>query len=69
MLLAGVNFRSLLFGRKKTDVIACAPERKTIRMLTQDGRLVEIDASKINMEGRKKISDDQLKKWVSKKES
>ena len=38
----------------------------TVKMLTQDGKLVEVDASKIYCGKRKKISDDQLKKWVNK---
>jgi len=39
----------------------------TVKMLTQDGKLVEVDGDKIYCGKRKKISDDQLKTWVNKK--
>ena len=38
-------------------------------MLTQDGKLVEVDAEKIYGSKRRKVSDDQLKNWVNKKQS
>jgi hypothetical protein len=38
---------------------------KTVKMLTQDGQLVEIDASLIAA-NRKKISDKELQSWVKK---
>ena len=41
-------------------------KKETIKMLTQDGKLVEVDADKIYCGKRKKISDDQLKSWVKK---
>jgi len=66
LLFAGFKLRNP-FSPK--DVIACAPEQKTIKMLTQDGRLVEVDASKILNGNGKKITDDQLKNWVSTKQS
>ena len=47
------------------------PEKKkksaTVKMLTQDGRLVEIDAEKVYKGNNRKISDEQLKKFVVKK--
>jgi hypothetical protein len=44
-----------------------SPEKSaTVKMLTQDGKLVEVDVDKIYCGKRKKISDDQLKKWVKK---
>ena len=42
--------------KKKTD---------TVKMLTQDGKLVEIDKNLMVSSG-KKISDEELKKWVKK---
>ena len=39
---------------------------KTVKMLTQDGRLVEVDAS-ILSSGNKKISDNELQNWVKSK--
>jgi hypothetical protein len=73
-LLAGVGilsffslFRSGLFS-KKNPVISCAPppeKKETMKVLSQDGRLVEVDVSKINrLKG--KISDEELKNWIRK---
>jgi hypothetical protein len=42
-------------------------KKETVKMLTQDGKLVEVDVTKIYCGKRKKISDDQLKNWVAKK--
>jgi len=42
-------------------------ETETIKMLTQDGKLVEVDVTKIGCSNRKKISDDELKTWVTNK--
>jgi hypothetical protein len=48
-----------------------SPEKKkktsTVKMLTQDGRLVEIDVEKVYRGTNRKISDEQLKNFVSKK--
>ena len=41
-------------------------KKNTVKMLTQDGKLVEVDADKLYCGKRKKISDEQLKNWVSK---
>jgi hypothetical protein len=41
---------------------------KTVKMLTQDGKLVEVDAGKLPGGKRKKITDEQLKTWVNKKQ-
>lgn len=72
-LLAGLGALSLFpilkfgFLAKKKDVISCAPETKnqTMKMLTQDGRLVEVDMSKIKG-AKEKISNKQLQDWVKK---
>ena len=55
------------FSRKK-NIIACGPDekKKTMKMLTQDGRLVEIDASLVTAT-RKKITDKELQNWVKNK--
>ena len=42
---------------------------ETVKMLTQNGKLVEVDAEKLFGGKRKKISDEQLKNWVNKKQS
>jgi hypothetical protein len=44
-------------------------KKKTVKMLTQDGKLVEVDAEKIYGSKRRRISDDQLKNWVNNKQS
>jgi len=66
VLLSGFSFRKLFSSKK--DIIACAPpESQKIKMLTQDGTLVEVDAAKL-IGKSKKITDDQLKNWVNKKQ-
>ena len=72
-LLAGLGALSLFpilkfgFFAKKNQVISCAPEVKnqTMKMLTQDGRLVEVDMSRISS-NKEKISNKQLQDWVKK---
>jgi hypothetical protein len=54
-------FRFLIPEKKK--------KTKTVKMLTQDGKLVEVDAEKLFGGKRKKITDEQLKNWVNKKQS
>ena len=39
---------------------------KTARLLTQDGKLVEIPEDLITCGKRKKISDEQLQNWIKK---
>jgi serine protease inhibitor ecotin len=55
-----------LFFRKK-QVIACAPpeEKKTMKVLSQDGKLIEVDISKIKIL-KGKISDQELQDWIKK---
>ena len=56
-IIASVTaLKFIIPGKKKKD---------TIKMLTQDGKLVEIDVNRIS--GRKrKITDTELKTWVKK---
>jgi hypothetical protein len=63
-LVGGFN----LFKKKNKEVIACNPhqDQKTVKMLTQDGRLVEIDASLL-ASNTKKISNKELQSWIKKK--
>ena len=49
-------FKLITPAKKKKD---------TVKMLTQDGKLVEVD--KELLAPGKKITDEQLKSWVSKK--
>ena len=72
-LLTGLGilglFPILKFGllSNKKEVISCAPmaDNKTMKMLTQDGRLVEVQISKIKGT-KEKISNKQLQDWVKK---
>jgi hypothetical protein len=62
VMLTSLTAFKLFTGSKKAS-----PEKSaTVKMLTQDGKLVEVDVDKIYCGKRKKISDDQLKKWVKK---
>lgn len=72
-LLAGIGILALIALRikrpfVKKGIIACAPpaDKKTIRVLSQDGRLMEIDAGSVRGTG-KKISDTELQAWVRRK--
>ena len=42
-------------------------KKDTVKMLTEDGKLVEIEADKIYKGNNRKISDEQLKNFVHKK--
>ncbi len=55
------------FLPKRKNIISCDPEnrKKMVKMLTQDGRLVEIDESFIAAKG-KRISTGELQNWVKK---
>jgi len=44
-------------------------KKETVKMLTQDGVLVEIDADKMYSSKREMVSDKQLKNWVTKKKN
>jgi hypothetical protein len=54
--MAGAAFRP---GRKTENP-------KTVKMLTQDGQLVEVDA-KLLASNRRRISDKELQNWVKSK--
>ncbi len=62
-LAAATGFR---LPRKK-NILECGPEAKktTVKMLTQDGKLVEIDAALLTA-ATKKISDAELQQWIRK---
>jgi hypothetical protein len=72
-LLAGLGILSLfpilkagIFTKRK-PVISCAPpaQKETMKLLSQDGKLVEVDVSKINLL-KGKISDQELQGWIKK---
>ena len=61
-------FKSGLFP-KKNPVISCPPppseKKETMKVLTQDGQLVEVDISKINRT-KQKVSNEELQNWIKK---
>jgi hypothetical protein len=59
-------FAGKLLPRRKS-IISCEPDtkKKMVKMLTQDGQLVEIDESLITAKG-KRISSGELRNWVKK---
>jgi len=70
-LLLGIGLLSLfpilklgLFS-KKNKIISCSPinQKGTMKLLTQDGRLVEVDVSKIKS-SKETISHEELLTWV-----
>jgi hypothetical protein len=72
-LLAGIGILSLfsfwrtgLFTKKK-EIISCAPpvQKETIKLLSQDGKLVEVEISQIKSR-QGKISDQDLQGWIKK---
>ena len=71
-VLAGIGLLSAFslfkfgFFSKKKDVISCAPPPEsggTMKMLTQDGKLVEVDIAHLGAL-KQKISDKELQEWV-----
>jgi hypothetical protein len=75
-LIFGISILSLiplaklgkLFSGKK-EVIACAPApetRRTMKMLTQDGKLVEVEVANLEGADAQKISNKDLMAWVKK---
>jgi hypothetical protein len=67
-LLSLFPFLKLGLFSKKNPVISCAPppgdgKKETMKVLSQDGKLLEVDVSKVKrIEG--KISDEELRKWI-----
>ena len=58
-----------LFTAFKIFIPAEKKKPDTVKMLTQDGVLVEVSADKVFKGTSRKINDEQLKKWVNKKQS
>lgn len=59
--LGSFSILKFSFRRKKE-------KKEMVKMLTQDGRLVEIDRSLLAA-GSKKITNEELQQWVNKKSS
>jgi hypothetical protein len=54
---------TFLFLKKKKD-----PQLQTKKMLTRDGRLVEIDVTKLSA-SKKKIKDEEIHTWIKNKKT
>ena len=65
-VITSLTALKLFTDSKKSNSTQYGKETKTVKMLTQDGRLVEVDVEKLYCGKRKKISDEQLKTWVNK---
>ncbi len=64
-IISSVAFFKIFTGSKKTLLKKDRSELKTVKMLTQDGRLVEIDKNRLTSSG-KKITDEELQRWINK---
>lgn len=64
-VLTSLTAVKIFIGPKKASPAKSA----TVKMLGQDGKLVEVDVDKLYCGKRKKITDEQLKKWVKKNQT
>ncbi|SCC23399.1 hypothetical protein GA0116948_104333 [Chitinophaga costaii] len=62
--LAIAGFAGLSLFRKKSPP---APPPAWMTMLTEDGRLVQINAAVLKQQPKKKITNEELRTWVKKK--
>jgi len=64
-ILSAFSFLSFGFFKKRKDVISCAPPESngTVKMLTEDGKLVEVDIANLSSL-RKKLTDKEMQEWV-----
>ncbi|MBS4043366.1 MAG: hypothetical protein KGZ59_06075 [Chitinophagaceae bacterium] len=58
-----------IFSSNKEAISCGTTTVKTTKMLTQDGRLVEVEISKIAKENKSRITTTELKSWIHKKTS
>lgn len=63
-VLSSLTVLKFLPGAKPKAALA---EEDTVKMLGQDGKLVEISRKDLGCGNRKKITDEELKKWVNHK--
>jgi hypothetical protein len=54
-----------VLGKKNSIFSKPEDKKKTVKMLAQDGRLVEVDASFITA-GKKKVTSIELQHWIKK---
>lgn len=67
-MVSSLTFLQFFTGAKKSLTKNDGDNNNTVKMLTQDGKLVEVDIEKLYCGKKKKISDEQLKNWVNKKQ-
>ena len=65
-VLSALSALKFIIPKKQKIVIPCAPIATTTKMLTEDGKLVEVDISKIKKAGIK-VSDKEITTWVKNK--
>ena len=65
-VLSSIPILKFFIPKKKKAAIACTPTTTTAKMLTEDGKLVEVDISKIKKTGVK-VSDKDVITWVKNK--
>ncbi len=63
-VLAMFPFLKFISLNKDKKVISCTPDKpETMKLLTQDGRLVEVEISKTSTT-KEQLSNEQLMGWV-----
>jgi hypothetical protein len=62
-VLSTLSVLKFIIPKKKPVAIACTTTPTTAKMLTEDGKLVEVDISKIKKTGVK-VSDKDVISWV-----
>jgi hypothetical protein len=65
-VLSTISAFKFIIPNKQKVVIPCTPAATTTKMLTEDGKLVEVDISKIKKTGVK-VSDKEIATWVKNK--
>ena len=65
-ILSTISALKFIIPKKQKVVISCTPTATTTKMLTEDGKLVEVDISKIKKTGVK-VSDKEIITWVKNK--
>ena len=59
------KMRGFFYKKNNSAVVECAPvdEKKTMKLLSQDGQLVEVDIANIKAL-QQKVSNKELQEWV-----
>ena len=64
-IFSSVTVLKIFSGSKKPNRPVDGENNGTVKMLTQDGKLVEVD-KKLLASGSKKINDKELQQWINK---